>query len=105
MVMIQDSNIPSANEKPLRISGDPQKCQRAKEMVLDLLAEKEMEVKRVFFHHFAHRNDMLKIKIFVLTIIAIDIFLQNMNKGFNDYGSYGGGGGGPPMEVSFRYCV
>lgn len=59
----------------------------------------------VFFHHFAHRNDMLKIKIFVLTIIAIDIFLQNMNKGFNDYGSYGGGGGGPPMEVSFRYCV
>lgn len=44
MVMIQDSNIPSANEKPLRISGDPQKCQRAKEMVLDLLAEKEMEV-------------------------------------------------------------
>lgn len=67
MVMIQDSNIPSANEKPLRISGDPQKCQRAKEMVLDLLAEKEME---------------------------------NMNKGFNDYGSYGGGGGGgPPMEI------
>lgn len=45
MVMIQDSNIPSAAEKPLRISGDPQKCQRAKEMVLDLLAEKEMEVK------------------------------------------------------------
>ncbi|XP_011422132.2 far upstream element-binding protein 3-like isoform X4 [Crassostrea angulata] len=67
MVMIQDSNIPSAAEKPLRISGDPQKCQRAKEMVLDLLAEKEME---------------------------------NMNKGFNDYGSYGGGGGGgPPMEI------
>lgn len=63
MVMIQDSNIPSANEKPLRISGDPQKCQRAKEMVLDLLAEKEMEVGRVFFffYHFAHRNDMLKI--------------------------------------------
>lgn len=29
-----------------------------------------------------------------------------MNKGFNDYGSYGGGGGGgPPMEVSFKYCV
>ena len=27
MVMIQDSNIPSAAEKPLRISGDPQKCQ------------------------------------------------------------------------------
>ncbi|KAJ8300888.1 hypothetical protein KUTeg_022407 [Tegillarca granosa] len=43
MVMIQDSNIPSANEKPLRISGEPTKCQRAKEMVMDLLAEKEME--------------------------------------------------------------
>lgn len=43
MVMIQDSNVPTAVEKPLRISGDPQKCQRAKEMVLDLLAEKEME--------------------------------------------------------------
>lgn len=29
-----------------------------------------------------------------------------MNKGFNDYGSYGGGGGGgPPMEVSFKYYL
>ncbi|XP_059142520.1 far upstream element-binding protein 1-like isoform X4 [Physella acuta] len=41
MVMIQDSNAPSAHDKPLRISGDPSKCQRAKEMVLDLLAEKD----------------------------------------------------------------
>ncbi|XP_078311410.1 uncharacterized protein LOC144618693 isoform X2 [Crassostrea virginica] len=44
MEMIQDDNIPSAHEKPLRISGDPQKCQRAKEMVLELLAEGEMTI-------------------------------------------------------------
>lgn len=59
MVMIQDSNIPSANEKPLRISGDPQKCQRAKEMVLDLLAEKEMEVGRVFFFFIILHTEMI----------------------------------------------
>lgn len=41
MVMIQDSNAPTAHDKPLRITGDPGKCQRAKEMVLDLLAEKD----------------------------------------------------------------
>ena len=41
MVMIQDSNSPTAHDKPLRISGDPQRCQRAKEMVLELLAEKD----------------------------------------------------------------
>ncbi|XP_078311435.1 uncharacterized protein LOC111100403 isoform X3 [Crassostrea virginica] len=44
MVVIQDDNIPSAHEKPLRISGDPHKCQRAKEMVLELLAEREMKI-------------------------------------------------------------
>nr|XP_022287940.1 uncharacterized protein LOC111100403 isoform X4 [Crassostrea virginica] len=44
MVIIQDDNIPSAHEKPLRISGDPHKCQRAKEMVLELLAEREMKI-------------------------------------------------------------
>ena len=27
MVMIQDSNVPSHQEKPLRITGDPNKCQ------------------------------------------------------------------------------
>nr|XP_022287960.1 uncharacterized protein LOC111100406 isoform X2 [Crassostrea virginica] len=43
MVIIQDDNIPSAHEKPLRISGDPHKCQRAKEMVLELLSEREMK--------------------------------------------------------------
>jgi far upstream element-binding protein len=43
MVMIQDSNIPSSAEKPLRITGEPMRCQRAKEMVLDLITEKELE--------------------------------------------------------------
>ena len=44
MVIIQDHNIPSAHEKPLRISRDPLKSQRAKEMVLELLAEREITV-------------------------------------------------------------
>lgn len=45
-------------------------------------------------------------KIFVLIVIVIGIFLQNMNKGFNDYGFYGGGGGGGFfMEVSFKYYL
>ncbi|XP_070177451.1 far upstream element-binding protein 1-like isoform X4 [Littorina saxatilis] len=43
MVMIQDSNAPTAQDKPLRITGEPGKCQRAKEMVLELLAEKDMQ--------------------------------------------------------------
>lgn len=44
MVMIQDSNTPTAYEKPLKISGDPMKCQRAKEMVMELLASKDDNV-------------------------------------------------------------
>jgi len=44
MVMIQDSNTPSSYEKPLRITGDPMKCARAKEMVMDLLASKDDNV-------------------------------------------------------------
>ncbi|XP_078312271.1 far upstream element-binding protein 1-like isoform X3 [Crassostrea virginica] len=44
MVIIQDDNIPSAHENPLKISGDPHKCQRAKEMVLGLLAKREMKL-------------------------------------------------------------
>ncbi|XP_041369415.1 far upstream element-binding protein 1-like isoform X2 [Gigantopelta aegis] len=43
MVMIQDSNSPTAHDKPLRITGDHMKCQRAKEMVMELMAEKDME--------------------------------------------------------------
>ena len=44
MVIIQDDNIPSAHEMPLRISGDPHKCQRAMEKVLKMIDEREMKV-------------------------------------------------------------
>ena len=43
MVMIQDSNIPSHQEKPLRITGEPARVAQAREMVFDLLAEKEAQ--------------------------------------------------------------
>ena len=42
MVMIQDSNVPSNQDKPLRITGPINACQKAKELVMDLIAEKEM---------------------------------------------------------------
>jgi hypothetical protein len=44
MVMIQDSNVPTAFDKPLRITGDQMKCQRAKEMVMELLASKDNDM-------------------------------------------------------------
>ncbi|XP_064617106.1 far upstream element-binding protein 1-like isoform X2 [Liolophura sinensis] len=37
MVMIQDSNIPSMHDKPLRITGDPQMVDHAREMVMGLI--------------------------------------------------------------------
>lgn len=43
MVMIQDSNIPSHQDKPLRITGSMHSCSRAKELVMDLIAEKDMQ--------------------------------------------------------------
>ncbi|XP_035209132.1 far upstream element-binding protein 1-like, partial [Stegodyphus dumicola] len=43
MVLIQDGPQQTAHEKPLRISGDPQKVEFAKQMVMDLLAQKEMD--------------------------------------------------------------
>jgi len=44
MVMIQDGPYMNAPEKPLRIMGDPTRCQRGKDLVNDLLTEKELEV-------------------------------------------------------------
>lgn len=44
MVMIQDSNVQTAFDKPLRITGDQMKCVRAKEMVLELLASKDNDM-------------------------------------------------------------
>lgn len=43
MVVVQDGPQ-QENEKPLRIYGDPQKVEHAKQLVYDLIAEKEMEV-------------------------------------------------------------
>jgi len=41
MVMIQDSNLPSHNDKPLRITGNMGNCQRARDLVFSLIADKE----------------------------------------------------------------
>lgn len=43
MVLIQDSNQATFQDKPLRITGPPDRCQRAKEMIMDLLAKKDAE--------------------------------------------------------------
>ncbi|XP_028407680.1 far upstream element-binding protein 3-like [Dendronephthya gigantea] len=43
MVMVQDGPWLSAPEKPLRITGEQSRCQRGKDLVLDLLTEKELE--------------------------------------------------------------
>lgn len=42
MVVIQEGPNPE-QEKPLRITGDPQKVEYAKQLVYDLIAEKEMQ--------------------------------------------------------------
>ncbi|XP_048201004.1 far upstream element-binding protein 3 [Perognathus longimembris pacificus] len=41
MVMIQDGPLPTGADKPLRITGDPFKVQQAKEMVLEIIREKD----------------------------------------------------------------
>ena len=44
MMMIQDGQFLNAPEKPLRIMGDVMRAQRGKDLVQDLLTEKELEV-------------------------------------------------------------
>ncbi|ESO06280.1 hypothetical protein HELRODRAFT_188314 [Helobdella robusta] len=44
MVIIQENNSPTTYDKPLRITGDRLSCQRAKEKVLSLLAEKDVQI-------------------------------------------------------------
>lgn len=44
MVVIQENNSPTNYDKPLRITGDRASCQKAKEMVMQLLAEKDMQL-------------------------------------------------------------
>uniref|UniRef100_A0A3B3XAV0 K Homology domain-containing protein n=1 Tax=Poecilia mexicana TaxID=48701 RepID=A0A3B3XAV0_9TELE len=41
MMMIQDGPLPTGADKPLRISGDPYKVQAAKELVLEVIREKD----------------------------------------------------------------
>uniref|UniRef100_A0A8C2VI70 Far upstream element binding protein 3 n=1 Tax=Chinchilla lanigera TaxID=34839 RepID=A0A8C2VI70_CHILA len=41
MVMIQDGPLPTGTDKPLRITGDPFKVQQAREMVLEIIREKD----------------------------------------------------------------
>ncbi|GBM57806.1 Far upstream element-binding protein 1, partial [Araneus ventricosus] len=49
MVLIQEGPQQTIHDKPLRISGDPQKVEFAKQMVIDLLAQKDMEVSIKFW--------------------------------------------------------
>ncbi|XP_067088033.1 far upstream element-binding protein 3-like [Osmerus mordax] len=41
MMMIQDGPMPTGADKPLRISGDPYKVQQARELVLEIIREKD----------------------------------------------------------------
>ncbi|XP_069795413.1 far upstream element-binding protein 1 isoform X3 [Narcine bancroftii] len=41
MVMIQDGPQPTGSDKPLRITGDPYKVQQAKDMVMDLIRDRD----------------------------------------------------------------
>ncbi|XP_005992186.1 far upstream element-binding protein 3 isoform X2 [Latimeria chalumnae] len=41
MIMIQDGPMPTGADKPLRITGDPFKVQQAREMVLEIIREKD----------------------------------------------------------------
>lgn len=44
MMMVQDGPYLNAPEKPLRIMGDSMRAQRGRDLVQDLLTEKELEV-------------------------------------------------------------
>uniref|UniRef100_A0A8D3CBL4 K Homology domain-containing protein n=1 Tax=Scophthalmus maximus TaxID=52904 RepID=A0A8D3CBL4_SCOMX len=50
MMMIQDGPMPTGADKPLRISGDPYKVQAARELVLEVIREKDGDFR-------AGRND------------------------------------------------
>ncbi|GIY18651.1 hypothetical protein CDAR_11762 [Caerostris darwini] len=65
MVLIQDGPQQSNQEKPLRITGEPDKCEYAKQLVMDLITEKELESLQ-----------------------------RGVYDGTNEYGSSSGGGGG-----------
>ena len=64
MVVVQDGPQ-QENEKPLRIYGDPQKVEHAKQLVYDLIAEKEMEV--------SVSNQYIQLSYFVQTMCLFSI--------------------------------
>ncbi|UYV72983.1 FUBP3, partial [Cordylochernes scorpioides] len=43
MVIVQGGNDGNNIDKPLKITGEPQQCEYAKQLVMDLLAEKDMD--------------------------------------------------------------
>lgn len=79
MVVIQDGPN-QEHEKPLVISGDPAKIEHAKQLVYDLIAEKEM---KSFNRRGGPRHD-------------------NRQDQFNEFGGNGGGGGNE-LEASVFY--
>ncbi|XP_046385653.1 far upstream element-binding protein 2 isoform X2 [Ischnura elegans] len=82
MVVIQDGPQ-QEQEKPLRISGEPLKVEYAKQLVYDLIAEKEMQA---YNHDGQNRGSG-----------------QGGPGGYNEYGGGGGGGGvggGDSVEVA-----
>lgn len=50
LVVIQDTSTPITGDKPLRITGEPEKVARAKEAVMELIAPKEMHSGRPQSH-------------------------------------------------------
>ncbi|XP_075416745.1 far upstream element-binding protein 3 isoform X3 [Tenrec ecaudatus] len=55
MVMIQDGPLPTGADKPLRITGDPFKVQQAREMVLEIIREKDQADFRGVRNDFSSR--------------------------------------------------
>ncbi|XP_035235337.1 far upstream element-binding protein 3-like isoform X5 [Anguilla anguilla] len=55
MIMIQDGPMPTGADKPLRITGDPYKVQQARELVVEIIREKDQGDFRLGRSDFASR--------------------------------------------------
>ncbi|KAM5146096.1 far upstream element-binding protein 3 isoform 1-T1 [Mantella aurantiaca] len=55
MIMIQDGPLPTGADKPLRITGDPFKVQQARELVLEIIREKDQADFRGLRNDFSSR--------------------------------------------------
>ncbi|XP_061116011.1 far upstream element-binding protein 3-like isoform X3 [Conger conger] len=55
MIMIQDGPMPTGADKPLRITGDPYKVQQARELVVEIIREKDQGDFRLGRSEFASR--------------------------------------------------